>query len=594
MRNFRLLLTFTSLTAIAASGLVACGDDDTNGGTTTPPGVDSGGTNTSSSGSTTSSSGNTSSSGGTDSGPAKPTAAITATSVYLGQTLSLDGSGSTGSGLTYSWTVTPPAGSAITSGSIQNASSAKASFVPDKLGDYAITLTVKSGSDTATANVTLKAVDAPVFFFAQDANPSDNKNDRGTVRVSNVFGGDGDGGTEVACFEQDAGQSDNANSMSSKTGYGGELWSDWWEAPPGQPSRAVFYWRTEEGGKHAGRLFGVTSAGSCATPPTSIDVVANVENIDIAFELPRFSPNGQRVLYTKQDAPNHVRIASMGFDGTGGHSIADRQVFSDGGTDPDAGRYGGPGASLGSPGPRPVWIDDTNVAWITKDDNSNWQIVKAADADNATPTVLMTCTGNVPTDLAVLASGEILVAQRIADADANATATNIVGYTPDGTKKCGTARNITKMVSSGGNSYARGFTLSPDKTKLAYIAYDDGNDGVHAAVVPVDGSSAPIYLGNAASFTAAPRWIAGGTQLTWGVGANAIDGGGNTTTNVIAASPIDSDAGGHAIVKQSADRTYTAMSTSTCSIGYGFGSAMSGFGFLGLLGLGVTRRRRKK
>jgi hypothetical protein len=463
-----------------------------------------------------------------------------------------------------------------------------------------LTLKVTGAGGEAITAVTVKAVDVPVFFFAQDNNPNADKNDRGTLRTSGVFGGDRDGGAEVACFEQDAGQTNIYDSMSSKTSYGGQIWSDWWEAPAGQPSRGVFYWRTEEGGHTAGRLFAVTSSGTCATPPVSIDSVANTDNIDAAFELPRISPNGQRVLYTKQDVPNHVRITTVGFDGTAAHSVADRQVASDGGSDPDGGRFNGSG--IASPGPRPSWIDDTNVAWLTKDDSSDWQIIKAADADNAVPTVLMKCTGSIPTDFAVLPNGDVLVTQLVPEADANAqsqNAQNLIAYTPDADKKCSAPRNISKVVSSSGASTVRGFSLSPDKTKAAYVHLEDTNFTRTIEIATLDGSSPPVIVGPAYDYTQSPRWIAGGTQLTWGVNATLVDGGqsdGGSGGIVIATAPVNSDAGGHAIIVDSADRTYWGVSASTngCGIGYGFGSALSGAGFLGLLGLGVTRRRRKQ
>lgn len=583
------------MSAIAVGGLVACGDDDAGG--VPSPEVDSG----TSSGSTSSSSSGGTGDGGDlpDTGTSgKPTAAAIAPSIYLGQTATFDGSGSTGAGLTYAWTITAPSGSAITSASLQGADTAKPTFVPDVLGDYDATLTVTSGGQTATATAKLKVVDAPVFFFSADENKAKSKLDRGGLRLTSAFGADGDAGVGVACFEQDAGQQET---IGDKTSNGGQVWSDWWEAPAGQASRAVFSWRKEEGGKQAAHLFAVTSDMTCATAPTSLDVVPDAASIDGVFEVPRISPNGQRVLYIKQDVPKHVRIATVGFDGTGRHDIADRAVFSDGGTDPDGGRWAVAGGfSGGSPGPRPIWIDDTNVAWLTKDDSSHWQIVKAADADDATPSVLMKCTGAAPRSFDILPSGEVLVDQLVKDADdASADARNIVAYTVDSaTKDCNPSpRNISRLVSGSGNSVAIGFVLSPDKTKVAYIATDDIGGTTRIAVAPVDGTSAPVYVGNADRLVGtaqSPRWIAGGTQVTWGLPDYQVDGGGDAGATAIAVSPVNGDAGARAIVATSAERTNTAINSTTCNIGYGVGSAVSGVGFLGLLGLGITRRRGKK
>lgn len=103
-----------------------------------------------------------------------------------------------------------------------------------------------------------------------------------------------------------------------------------------------------------------------------------------------------------------------------------------------------------------------------------------------------------------------------------------------------------------------------------------------------------VHVGNGLNNLNSPRWIAGGTSLTWGVEGANIDGGGGTSQTAIAAGPVKGGSGGRAIVATSADRTFYAIDSSTCSFGYGIGSAMSGFGFLGLLGLGITRRRNKK
>lgn len=79
-------------------------------------------------------------------------------------------------------------------------------------------------------------------------------------------------------------------------------------------------------GEPAGRLFAVTSDQTCGKAPTSLDVVADAEAIvDAVLGSTGSRPDGQRVLYTKQDAPNHVRIATVGFDGTTPHNVADRR-----------------------------------------------------------------------------------------------------------------------------------------------------------------------------------------------------------------------------------------------------------------------------
>ena len=100
-----------------------------------------------------------------------PTAQATATTLLplVGAVVALDGSTSTdpdGDALTYSWTVTSaPAGSMAT---IVNADAALASFTPDLVGDYEITLTVSDFLGAGTpASVTFVASTAPQFAEEQ-------------------------------------------------------------------------------------------------------------------------------------------------------------------------------------------------------------------------------------------------------------------------------------------------------------------------------------------------------------------------------------------------------------------------------------------
>lgn len=87
--------------------------------------------------------------------------------VSVGFVVSVDGSGSTdpdGDALTYAWTLAAPAGSAA---SLDGASSATPSFLPDVEGDYVVSLTVNDGTmdssaDQATVTATDNTVTEPI------------------------------------------------------------------------------------------------------------------------------------------------------------------------------------------------------------------------------------------------------------------------------------------------------------------------------------------------------------------------------------------------------------------------------------------------
>ena len=164
------------------------------------------------------------------------------------------------------------------------------------------------------------------------------------------------------------------------------------------------------------------------------------------------------------------------------------------------------------------------------------------------------------------------------------------------TKACTTSRNISKVTSNTGNSAARSFLLSPDKTKVAFHVADDATDTQHVEVAPVDGSSDAVDMGAASSFSQGPRWVAGGAFLSWGVLGSSVDGGmvGSNSNYAIVTAQVGSDAGPRTAVVATDAVGTVAINQSTCSFGAGIGSGVSGFGFLGLLGLRLVRRRNKK
>ena len=78
-----------------------------------------------------------------------------AQSAVVGQTVTLDGSKSTGTGLSYKWTQT--SGPQV---SLTGATSAKPTFQPTTAGSYVFTLTLTSGSSSSTASVTVTVLPA--------------------------------------------------------------------------------------------------------------------------------------------------------------------------------------------------------------------------------------------------------------------------------------------------------------------------------------------------------------------------------------------------------------------------------------------------
>lgn len=590
MRNFRLLLACASFSTLVI-GLVACGDDDGTGGGSSSGTSGTSGTsgNTGTSGGTSGGTSSGGTSGGTSSGnPAKPTAAATAPAVYIGQTAALDGSGSTGTGLAYAWTLTPPATSKLTTASLEGPTTAKPTFVPDVIGTYTANLTVTAGGQTATATATVNVVD-PTVFYLTETNHNDGLGlSTATVSVSGVTASDGGAGNAINCFARDGGA---GSSYATQTTYTGEIWSDVWEAPAGQPSKMVYMFVTEEDGGKTSAFLSTDANATCATPPKVLDAHPGDPSATGAFEIPRISADGTRVLYTTTNAAGQTHMTTIGLDGTAKHDIAPRGSYGDGGSDPDGGRY----TKDTTPGPRPAWIDATHVAWLQLLDGNKWQIVKASDADNQVPEVLMTCGTLVPNQFDLLPSGEVIVSQTIKEADANATATQLAAYTPGADKACGEPRKITKLVSASGSSSARSFSLSPDKKRVAWFQETDGTNGEMAVNVGnVDGSGEPIRLGIASSNIYGPRWVGGGTAVVWGVAGARVDAGTHVSNSVVYANAA-SDAGEKLVASVPTGTTLsTVNNSSACGIGYGFGSAASGVGFLGLLGLGATRRRRAK
>lgn len=556
MRQTRLLLSLLVASGPLVALLTACSGDDSatqvnvdTAGDAAPPNDTDGGQ-----------------------GSLSPNAA--AVTVYAGSVAKLDASPSTGQGtLTYAWTIkSAPEGSAITTASLADAATATASFSPDKVGEYVLTLTVGAGGASATLDVKVTAVDPPVFYWT-----TENEAPAGRSKL-NAAGALAGGAKAVACYEDDNANYTTANEYTSRFG------TDWWEAPAGQPSKAVMVFELRADDDTVTRVLQtVSSNGSCDAAPTTLDSYGAPGPEERDLEQPRISPNGARVAYFRNNAGG-ARIVSIGFDGSK-HDIAPLFALADGTPAPNQ------EIGAGIPETRPVWVNDTTIAWVQTVTPATWQVVTVTDADNATPTLMMTCTGETPEQFDILANGDVIVSQTTGDSDAQVR--NIVVYPIDaGTKACGSARNISLLTSTSGDSKAYDFSLSPDKSQVAYIATNDTPTTKSELVVAaVDGSSPPRAVASPlASANRGPRWIGAGGFLSWGLAAKELDA--EAAGDAIAVVPVS---GGEvrAVATPPANGAVQAVGNGSCSFGPVVGSGMSAFGIAGLLALRLVRRRRK-
>ena len=499
MATSRFALSLLILSGTTTAALVACSGDDDSGTTTTDSGtpvIDAASDATSAA-----------------------QAVAAAVTVYYGAAVKLDATPSTGpSGFTYRWGVSSvPAGSALTPASLTDATTAMPGFQPDAVGVYTLTLTVAGGGTTSTIPVTVTVVDPPVFYARADSDGGP------IVRASmNVVGAAfGNGGTPVSCFARDGG-----TAYTTELSTVGEQDSDWWEAPAGQPSKLVYAFETREDGASHTSLLVSSSDSTCATAPVKLDElgVGNPQT-SRAIEEPKISPSGTRVAYLRT-VPGGTTVSTIGLDGSGRRDLAPFYSYQDGGAAPDAATSGT--VLVG----RPTWVDDATIDWF-QSTASGWQVVSISDVPGATAKIVMTCVGGAPAQLATLPSGEILVA--------GTTATSqglyfLTAYTPDPTTKaCSNARDLSKLATTG-TSTAQDFSISPDKTKIAFVTTPDAGMSKQIRVINVDGSlvsSTPIAYGTG------PRWVGGGAFLTWPATQATFDASVTSTGAVIAVSQVD-------------------------------------------------------
>ncbi|MGH7329116.1 MAG: hypothetical protein ACREJX_12265, partial [Polyangiaceae bacterium] len=322
-----------------------------------------------------------------------------------------------------------------------------------------------------------------------------------------------------------------------------------WESPvAGQPSRVAFGdFATAIGEGDAGSisLVAATTDNTCSKPPHPLHAVV-AEGQSPNVWQPRFSPDGSRIAYVEDrgSAPEagiadntYEYISTVGFDGSDSHTLS---TYCPVVTDGCWGEHLFPR--------RPQWQDATHVAWIRGASGTNsaqhpisWEIVSATDNDNATPTLVMSCTSyGVPYSFGFVSGQSIPANAIIANFQPSATAAeDLVILAPDSSGQCQVVTNLTNLPGGSKDSYARDFAISPDGTTVAFMMHSqdrqdagteapltDGGPQINFNIVtsgggdiwtvPVDGSqpAAPLNASPRYAFFG-PRFISGGTRLAW-------------------------------------------------------------------------------
>jgi hypothetical protein len=607
MRFLRSSLVAASIGSLLATAqLIACGGDDNNAG---PVGTDTG-TN--------------------DAGSTGPVLTISdsRSKVYLGQTAKIDGA-SVAPNITANakWVVlAAPSESTIKTESLQGADSTSPSFKPDVLGQYTLQMSGDKDGVSSSVVVLIEAIDAPVFWREGTLTGSTSSSTSVSLRVSTHVGGAYGSRDRVV---------DCPSTVLEDGGAGSEMslavvavrtasWGDTWEGAPGAPSRvAVPSLKLDP--SNGTTTFGLqvaTSQSTCNSPDAKVLLTAENDAGMPAEAIwnARFSPDGNR-LALMGDTHGAGRIVSIGFDGSAKRELGATQASADGGAlDPDASTNLRPVSSFPMGPVTPRWKDNSHVGWVSffpSDgdmlDYQSWNLYVVEDKDNAQPELAMRCTKVGLQSFDFLADGSIVVAasHEVADGEGTATPMDLLVYRANANKECELVRNLTNGKSN--TDVARDLALSPDKTQIAFLwgtATSLGFDPsslLTLSTVPVDGSSAPAHVPGAGTGAVAgmgPRWVAGGTALTWGhqdngssssgpfPGANAkqvaipATGG---VRNVIAeaSQTVSADAG--AVEARVVAGIGQGCSASSGALSSGF---MTGGVALGLASLFARRRRR--
>lgn len=458
---------------------------------------------------------------GDSSTPVKPNIVAADLTVYTGMTPVVDASGTNAQ--TFTWTVkSAPAGSTVATATLAGATAARASFRADVSGDYVLEVTAKNGNETSVKDVKIKAVPAPLFHMQT------NFAEKPAYFEYRTIGTDGTGGHPIACRvngDPDGGDDNNAAFLFLSMLLA-DMGEDWWEAPPGDPSRVAFVQiePSFDGGDMKNSLALGTNLSTCQSPPAKVDPVAEDGGINDGVTLlqPRFNRAGSRVAYL-EDRESGWYVAAVSYDGKDRRDLSKMCVDED---------------TCNSPSvfpARPQWLDDQTVGWVRNqapEAGTGWEIMVANDSANPNPRTYMTCDGVQPRSFAFLKDGSILANRQAADGGAREDLWILKPATAGGA--CTVVRNLTNLPTN--RSYARDFSVSPENTDIAFVrkeepadaAPKDGGEtrfGGQVYTVPVSGASAPAPVtGSPQEALFGPRYVAGGSMLAWN-GAIAHDGG---------------------------------------------------------------------
>jgi hypothetical protein len=474
--------------------------------------------------------------------------------VYLGQTVSLDGSKSAGANLTYSWSVKhAPAGSQVTTATLTGMSSSSASFVADADGDYELVLAISSptcAGSTASATLTARS---PQVVFAQGQ-----VTDAGAWAVYTVA--DLDGGNAHGLLCPDTFVSAVPNQIATLAAYAGRAY-DFWEAPSGHPSRYAAFTVDETADAFSTHLWVGTTETSCNLLPT--DLTANGFGPGPPYGAePHFSPDGSRfVVYDAQ-----WNVVTYPSDGSMGGTVVASYSAGQSGPPPfDASLDPLPYDRPATP-PRVEWTA-TGLAWA-RSTAAGWEIATALDMPGSPVSSYMHCAGVTPRQIAMLRDGTVIAGYR----QMPGSGEDIYLLKPNSSQTCIIEQKYTSS-SDAGAATATDFAVSPDGQWLAYLALDptvqdaspwsrspaDMYPGGYVYLVPIappDGATPQPQRVSSEPAMYGPRWIGGGTRLVF----TRLDGTGGVApaTSVVVESP---DGGGETVIARG-DGVQSFVSTS--------------------------------
>jgi hypothetical protein len=530
-------------------------------------------------------------------------AMASAADVYVGQTASVDGTKSTGSALTYSWTVrSAPAGSQVTTDTLQGAKSAVASFVADVAGDYEFVLVVSSATctgDSAPAPVKVTARPPRVVFaegHITDAGAS------ATYTVADL-----DGGNAHPLLCPDSVVTPVPDQIAMLAAYSGRAY-DFWEAPSGQPSKYAAFTVDRLADAYFTHLWVGTLDSSCSSPPMNLTTGDFGPGPPFGSE-PHFSPDGSR--FVVYDA--HWNLITYPADGTlsGKHIVA---AYDAGQSGPPAFDAGFDPISYQRPAqpPRAEWTA-TGIAWA-RATTTGWEVVTAPDLEGSSPISYMQCSGVTPRQIAMLRDGTVIAGYR----QTPTSGEDIYLLKPSSSQACVVDQKYTSSSSDAGTATATDFAVSPDGKWLAYLAldptvqdaapwtlatgdvYPGGYVNVTPIAVPDGGVPQPRQVSTEPAMYG-PRWIGGGTLLAF-TRLDDARSGSAPATSVVVVSPD----GGASSVVASGDGVKSFVSTSGsggCSLTrdvWGGGSRCSGgleaagIAMGGIIAGALRRRRRQQ